>query len=64
MTFGNFVFGREGEVTLSIVGESVSIDDEEVEGMILNGTASLDAAHEIYVGGRLEHACSPRPSSR
>src|SRR5687768_13216383 len=38
MVFGSFVFGPEGELTFSTVGESVSLDDEEVEGMILDGT--------------------------
>jgi outer membrane immunogenic protein len=49
---GGVVIGAEVEVADSSVGEDLAID-EVIEGMAIDGTASLNAAEDIYLGGRV-----------
>jgi len=50
--FGSLVIGAEAEVSDSTVGQDFEID-EEVEGYEVEGTGSLEATHDIYLGARV-----------
>lgn len=50
---GGLVLGVEGEISQSSVGEDLAFEDEEIEGYVLDGTASLNVAEDIYLGGRI-----------
>jgi outer membrane immunogenic protein len=52
-SFGNILAGVEAEVSNSTVGQDFVIDEEIDAGVPIEGTASLEAAHDIYIGARL-----------
>lgn len=52
VSVGNFTVGVEAEISESTVGQDFAIDDE-FDGSVIEGTGSLEAAHDIYVGARL-----------
>lgn len=56
----SITLGLEAEYSDSSVGSSAVFDDEDIEGVILDGTASLDATQDLYFGGRIGTALSPR----
>lgn len=50
---GGLVLGVEGEIAQSSIGQDVAFDEEEIEGSIVDGTAGLHVAEDIYLGGRI-----------
>ncbi len=50
---GNFIVGIEAELAESTNGSSVTFNNEDIEGYIIDGTVALDASEDIYIGARL-----------
>ena len=51
--------GVEAEYTDSGVGSSISANNENIDGTIYDGTASLDASKDHYVGARIGMTLTP-----
>ena len=50
---GSVLFGVEAEIAESTTGSSVTVLNEDIGGSTASGTVALDAAEDIYVGGRV-----------
>ncbi|MFB0613859.1 outer membrane protein [Aurantiacibacter poecillastricola] len=50
---GSVLIGLEAEIAESTTGISYSAVNEVIEGSVVSGTIALDAAEDIYVGGRV-----------
>lgn len=57
-TAAGFLFGIDAELSDSSIGESYTFDQVDIDGTLLDGTLDLDAARDIYVGGRIGTAFS------
>lgn len=57
-TAAGFLFGIDAELSDSSIGETYTFDQVDVDGTLVDGTLSLDAARDLYVGGRIGAAFS------